>query len=195
LYVFQNRFMASQQNDKNEVKKRQVLLTDIQSNDNHKVLKAIQSMEAHGHASIVEPMLAVWFKTEDEEIDQAMQNFFGDLKDSTTSAAMMEFLNATDSSDFRRKILTAIWNSKVDYSNYLKDFVRLAAEGDFLEALECLTVIENLDGPFPEDQFLESQLHLKNYLENRKESTDHKAELMSEIAMVIREFEKNQFDV
>ena len=106
----------------------------------------------------------------------------------------MEVLLNEETEVFRIKILTSIWNSKVDYSDYLAQFVKLAAEGGFMETLECLTVIENLDGPFEEEQFFESQIALKNYLDNRKSSNDEKAQLMSEIALLIKDLEENHDD-
>lgn len=187
--------MTETKNKKELSKKIQILLNDMSSGETANSVRAIKSMEAHGSASVIHPMLELWFSNQDAEIDKAMQNFFNDLKESATRVPMMEKLNSTTSHAFRIKMLTSIWNSKVDYSDYLKDFVRLASQGDFLEALECLTVIENLDGPFSEDHFLEAQLYLKDYLEARKESNNHKAEIMSEIAVLLKEFESGQIDL
>jgi hypothetical protein len=63
----------------------------------------------------------------------------------------------------------------------------LASQGDFLEALDCLTIIENMSGPFDESQLLESQLLLKEYVEERAPQTDQKAQIMSEIAWFVKE--------
>ena len=81
-----------------------------------------------------------------------------------------------------------VWNSKLDYSSFLADFVEVAIEGNFIIALECLTVLENLEGPFEEHQLLESQLHLKEYIaSDRSMEDDQKTTVISEIALYIRE--------
>ena len=42
-------------------------------------------------------------------------------------------------------------------------------------------------GPFEESQLLESQLLLKEYIEDRAPQSDQKAQIMSEIAFFIKE--------
>ena len=58
-------------------------------------------------------------------------------------------------------------------------------------ALECLTVLENLKGPFEEHQLLEAQLHLREYISSdRTMEDDQKTTIISEIALFIREQEE-----
>ncbi len=174
--------------------KVQQLLLDIQSGDTTKVIKAIRGLESHGNNSALEPLLHFWKTVTNSDIDRELSEFFAALKDTDSRHEIMEVLLNEEVEDFRIKILASIWNCKVDYSDYLAQFVTLAAEGGFMEALECLTVIENLDGPYEEEQFFESQIALKNYLENRKSSTDEKAQLMSEIAIIVKDLEDNHDD-
>jgi len=44
-----------------------------------------------------------------------------------------------------------------------------------------------MPGPFEEHQLLESQLYLKDYLDNRNEEENQKNQLISEIALFIKE--------
>ncbi|MBU2020390.1 MAG: hypothetical protein KJ941_12150, partial [Bacteroidetes bacterium] len=81
--------------------------------------------------------------------------------------------------------------NKLDFTAYLPDFVALATEGDFFEAFECLTVIENLEGPFEETQILESQLYLKEFLEGEKGKSEQKDKIVSEIAVLLKDFDQN----
>lgn len=175
-------------------KKVQQLLLDIKSGDSTKVIKAIRGLESHGNNSALEPLLEYWKTVTDSDIDRELSEFFASLKDTDSRHEVMEVLLNEETEVFRIKILTSIWNSKVDFSDYLAQFIKLAAEGGFMETLECLTVIENLDGPFEEEQFFESQIALKNYLDNRKSSTDEKAQLMSEIAIILKDLEDNHDD-
>jgi hypothetical protein len=57
-----------------------------------------------------------------------------------------------------------------------------------MEALECLTILENLEGPFEEHHLLEAQLHLREYAQSdRAHEEDRKTNIISEIAMFIQE--------
>lgn len=62
--------------------------------------------------------------------------------------------------------------------------------------MNILTIIENLEGPFEESDILEAQLHLKEYLELGAKD-DQKAILISEIALLIKNFNEElaDFDV
>ena len=84
--------------------------------------------------------------------------------------------------------------TKVDFSDYIDDFVLIATNGNFMEALDCLTIIENLEGPFMEENILECQLHLKAYLEKDHPKDDQKAHVLSEIAIKIKEFNEQLID-
>jgi hypothetical protein len=101
----------------------------------------------------------------------------------------MDLLEDPELQEVRHILLSAIWNMKVDFSNYIDDFVEIATKGTFMEALDCLTIIENLEGPFLEEDILESQLHLKNYLESNPPIDEQRAHLLSEIALKIKEID------
>lgn len=175
-------------------KKNQQLLFEIQSGEVIKANKAIKGLESHGSNEVLEPLLKFWKTATNSDIDHELSEFFAALKDTDSRHEIMKVLLNEKAEDFRIKILASIWNCKVDYSDYLAQFVTLAAEGGFMESLECLTVIENLDGPYEEEQIFESQIALKNYLDNRKSSTDEKAQLMSEIGRIIKDLEDNHDD-
>ncbi len=62
-------------------------------------------------------------------------------------------------------------------------FTRIAVDGDYMEALEALTVIENLEGPFEEHTVLESLLKLKTYLD--EDVDEEKKTLISTIQQIV----------
>ena len=55
--------------------------------------------------------------------------------------------------------------------------------------------IENMEGPFMEEDILESQLHLKRYLEGEGQQNEQKAHLLSEIALLIKDINQNLTDL
>jgi hypothetical protein len=88
-------------------------------------------------------------------------------------------------------LVASCWQNKLDFTPFLPDFVALATEGDFFEAFECLTVIENMEGPFEETQILESQLYLKEFLQSDKGKNDQKDQIISEIAILLKYFDQD----
>jgi hypothetical protein len=179
----------SSANSKN--KKVSALVADLKSGNQEKILGAIKSLQAHGDVSVLEPMVEILLQEKDSKIGQTIINFLSDLKDSGSAEIMIEIIKNDKFIPLRKELLTTVWSSKVDYSYYLAEFVAMAVDGDFMEALDCLTILENLEGPFEERHILEAQLHLKDYLENRESTNDQKAQIMSEIALLIKDFDQD----
>lgn len=175
-------------------KKVERLIADLKSEKQQIVLNALTALHAEGDQSVLEPVLSLLLSTKDDKIKLAIINLFSDLKDSTVIEPMIQILKSESYRSIRQDLLATIWNSPLDYSYYLPEFVELAAEGSFMEALECLTIIENLEGPFEERHVLEAQLHLKDYVESNPPKDDQKAKIMSEIALLIKDLNDMDFD-
>ncbi len=178
---------------KKQSQKLQSILIDLHSGDEKKASKAIKSLEAHGNATVIKDLAECLLNTSSEVNKSEIMELLSSLKDSTIAVEMIEVITDEHFLEVRQPLLSTVWNMKVDFSNYIDDFVQIAVEGDFLEALDCLTIIENLDGPFLEEDILECQLHLKNYLESG-ERDDQKTHILSEIAIKLKEFDQSLMD-
>ncbi|MEJ6616731.1 MAG: hypothetical protein QNL61_07445 [Crocinitomicaceae bacterium] len=174
--------------------KLQAILNDLQSKDEKKVSKAIKSLESHGNAHAIKSLAEVLLSSDSEQNKNEVLELLSSLKDTSTVVEMIEVIADKTFLPIRQALLSTIWNMKVDFSDYVDDFVEIAAKGDFLEALDCLTIIENLEGPFMEENILECQLHLKNYMEVPGAKDERKAEILSEIAIKIRDFNQDLQD-
>lgn len=172
-----------------------LLIADLRSEDPKKVKKAIKSLEVHGNATVIKPLFHALKEGALPEKDQAkILELLCSLKDTSVVPEIMDVLEDEELLDVRSIALTAIWNMKVDFSGYIDDFVLIATQGTFMEAIDCLTIIENMDGPYMEENILEAQLHLKNYLEKGDRSDAQKSEILSEIAIIIKEINMNLMD-
>lgn len=170
------------------------ILSDLHSEDEKKVSKAVKSLESHGNAHAIRSLAEALLKSKSEKNKSEIIELLSSLKDTSTIVEMIEVLTDEMFLPIRQQLLMTIWNMKVDFSNYIDDFVEIAVNGDFMEALDCLTIIENLEGPFMEENILECQLHLKNYLEKPGEKDPQKAHILSEIAIKIKEFNEDLQD-
>lgn len=171
-----------------------LIIADLYSDDPKKVKKAIKSLEVHGNATVIKPLFTILKEGLPDKLQSQLVELLCSLKDTSIVVEVMEVLEDKEMLEMRPLVLTTIWNMKVDFSDYIDDFVQIAAKGSFIEAIDCLTIIENLDGPFMEENILESQLHLKDYLEKGDRSDAQKAEILSEIAIFIKETNMNLID-
>lgn len=180
--------------EKRKDKKIQSIIGDLVSGNEQKFTGAINALQSLGSGSLI-PELAKLLRADlTGKNRNELVELFNDLKDTDAIPFMMDVVKDDNNADIRQVLLTTIWSSKLDYSQYLPDFVSIATEGDFMEALECLTIIENLEGPFSEQLILESQLHLRDYVQDNSPKDPQKAQIMSEIALFIKDLNENDGD-
>ena len=161
-------------------------LKQFESNTETDVLSALKIFEQQGDISIL-PAVFEKLRSCEMSIERALLGFLSDIQRIEAKAIIIQFLSEEKEQVLRQKVLTSIWNSKLTYDEHLPFFVMLASTGDFMQALECLTIIENMQGPFAEHELLESQLVLKEYVEEAKSEDEQKRHIMSEIAWFIKE--------
>lgn len=171
-------------------KKLKQLVADLFVKDDKKVIKTIKLLEAEGSADVLRPMVELYLENKSDTINGKLIEFLSKLSDSSATEEMINIIRDDKYSRVRQDILNTMWQSKLDYSPFLADFVAIASEGTFLEAFECLTIIDNLEGPFQENQTLEAQLYLKEYLETEKGKEEQRDEIVSDIAVLIRDFDQ-----
>ena len=187
--------MDSQKKDKEKERKKKVgqLIKDLNTKVPEKISSALEGLQSHGDSSVIESILNVWLSGINEQNTNEVTNFLNDIKYSDSADFIMEAIKNKKYASLRQQLLNIVWNSKVDYSEFLVDFISIAVHGDFMETLECLTIIENLEGPFQEYQLLESQVILSEYAEVKSKSKQ-KAQLMSEIAVILKDIEANHVE-
>lgn len=179
-------------------KKRQAkiktVLHDIKVGKIKKVTAGLSALKTIGDDDVILPLLELLNKGVQPEVEAAIVLFIEDIKSSTSAKSVMTIITNNAFKKIRLPLLTTIWNSKVDYSDYLFDFVKIAIDHDLLYAFECLTIIENLTGPFEENQILEAQMALRAYAEKQQENQQEdeaKVEIMVTISEYIDDIDRN----
>ena len=92
----------------------------------------------------------------------------------------------TISSFFVLMVISLIWSSNLDAEEHLTLIVKAAIEGDFIVALEALTLIENLETINNESIIIESMILINEYL---SEKDDDKIDLIKSMLDVLKHFE------
>ena len=170
------------------------LLADLNSGNASKISGALKSLKVNGDISIIRPLIDLLKTDLSHQTETEILTFLGDVNVSKATSEIISILKDYQYVDQRQQVLSTIWNSKLDYSEFIAEFVEIACEGNFMEALECLTILENLEGPFEEHHILESQLHLKDYLEDTNPKDPQKLQIMGEIALLIKAFDLDTDD-
>jgi hypothetical protein len=85
---------------------------------------------------------SLYNKTDDYPIKKAIEGFMNDLKDQSASEEVIIEIRKRWKADTISMLVSSCWQSGLDYSKYSTDFAKIFLEGDYVTAVECLTVIE-----------------------------------------------------
>ncbi|WP_107038297.1 hypothetical protein [Brumimicrobium mesophilum] len=184
--------MASAERAAEKREKIKLILKDINSGEDTKIIEGLKALKVNGDDNVILPIVDAWNKGVSPETEEEIITFIGDIKSTSSAQTIMDILLNDEYNDIHLPLLSTIWNSKVDYSEYIVDFVSLAVQYDFLVALECLTIIENMEGPFEEHHILDSEIILREFAENHQENEtqeEKKVQMILEISKLVKEFD------
>ena len=174
--------------DKNaEKKKIKTLIADLRPGDEQRQLQAIKGLKVHGDHTVVKPLLDVLLNTDSENVRKEIISVLNTVKLTSVPPVIASALTNANYKPIRQILLSSIWNSGLDYREYLKEIVIAAVQGEMMDALECITIIENTEGEFSEEQLYDAQLVLKEYLVENKDDISPKNNLLFEISQLLQE--------
>lgn len=167
--------------------KRNQLLLDLKADSDLKFSAAIIELASVGDLSVIPELIDILKQKAGTNQQKQLAKFLSDIQISGAADIFIEEIKKEENGEVLRIILPILWESKLDFSEYLAEFVEFGIAGDYLVALDCLTIIENMPGPFSESQLLEAQLHLKEFVENKSQNDERKMQILSEIALFIKD--------
>jgi hypothetical protein len=88
-------------------------------------------------------LTAFYDKTEDFSIRKSIAGFMNDLKDQSACKEIIEEIRKQWKSDTISMLVSSCWQSGLNYSDYSLDLAKVFIKGDYITAVECLTVIED----------------------------------------------------
>ena len=168
-------------------KKIKSLLLDLQGVDHAKQVKAIKSLKVHGTDAVLEPLLLVLAETDDDQIRKEIIDLINTTKSSTAPSIIADAMVDKRFANIRHDLLISVWSSGLDYRPNLSAIVSAAIEGEMMEALECITIVENMDGGFTEDQLFDPILVLKEYIVANKNEKSPKMDMLREVLALLQQ--------
>jgi hypothetical protein len=118
------------------------ILKDLWSADDLLVLKTLGRLRTAGNLTYIPDLLKLLSQTGSEIIEKELIIFLADIKEQGVVPLVAAGLKKPGLARARAGILSAIWQSGLDYSSHTDLFIQLFIEGDYLVALESFTVIE-----------------------------------------------------
>lgn len=167
-------------------KKLLVHLKNLESGSNAEVLASIRTIRDEGNENAIPFLVKTLVTNPSEDIKNEISNLLFDLKNEKALPALIMAILNPENKEYKRLLISACWESGLDCSPYLKAFVEMAVDADYLETIECLTVIENMKGPFNQEALEES---IKIALDAADEDPS-RFELLNSIWEILVDFRK-----
>lgn len=171
---------------RSELKESEVeLLEAIESDNPIIVSNAVQRIREQGNCRILPEVLKILSRTEDSNVEAKIVEILFDLKDQECAPIIINKIREQKLEDYHTFLVATFWQSSLDGSEYLSDFVDVAIRGSYLICLESLTVIENFDATFNQDEIIECNADLEEAIQD--EQNHDKKTLLVHLQEVINE--------
>ena len=151
--------------------------SDFFSADEQVVLHALQRCREQGNRSLLEPLIALYARTDSQTVRQEAADMLNSVKVDQAEEVFMDAALNPDMLGVRRDILSFMWNSGVQPVGWLKDLTNIALTGTLEEVIECITLVESMDDEFPEEQVMDSAQQVRLYL--AQAPADEKSKLLA----------------
>jgi HEAT repeat protein len=160
------------------------IISHFKSDDAKVVLEAIKKNRKEGNAISFQALLELLKDTDGPNVEAAIIEFLYDLKDEESIPVLIKAIQDEEYSFYQSFLVATFWQSAIDGSPYLDLFVKTAINGDYMTSLEALTVVENFDSAFSQDELLDLESDLLEAIEDMEDG-DKKVLLVS-LADVVR---------
>ena len=161
------------------------LLKSLQSGDESEVLNAIKTLRSKGSASTVEAIIALLGDQPSQAILDEVSSYLFDLQDDVGLQPIIDAIGNEQFTQHKSLLISALWQSAVDASDHLLFLVELLERASYQETLEVITVIENLKGPFMEEEAIESVSRLDEII--YEEQDEQKRNLLISLNEVLNQ--------
>ena len=171
--------MSTQQRVINQLKE------DLSSSNDSVITKALTKTRAKGNEQLINPLIELYTKTQNQKIKEEIKSIFSELKNKDILDFLLPQLSE-GSNEVKELILFSIWSSGIDMTDHIPELIEVSCSGDYMVILEALTVLENLEGPFNEDDLFQANTLLQQYLYESEDSKEK--ELIKSMYDIVLEF-------
>jgi HEAT repeat protein len=171
--------MSTQQRVINQLKE------DLSSSNDSVITKALTKTRAKGNEQLIDPLIELYTKTENQKIKEEIKSIFSELKNKDILDFLLPQLSE-GSNEVKELIFFSIWSSGIDMTDHIPELIEASCSGDYMVILEALTVLENLEGPFNEDDLFQANTLLQQYLYESEDSKEK--ELIKSMYDIVLEF-------
>ena len=146
---------------------------------------AIRKLREKGNQKTITAVLSLLVERPSANVLEEIRRFLFDLKNDAAIEPLIETIGDSRFAEFKSLLISTFWQSSLDGSDHLLFFIEQAYQASYEELLEIITVIENLNGPFTEDEILNGVTILNEFME--EEDDEQKRNLLISMVEVLNQ--------
>ena len=87
----------------------------------------------------------------------------------------------------RQDLLISVWSTGLNFNKFMGEIAAATVDGELMEAIECITILENLEEALDEDEIMDALLIFKSYLVDAKDKNESKNGIIKEIVLMLQD--------
>ena len=148
-------------------------MKDLRHTNDQKVKAALAQAREHGDATWVKPLLEAYAGRQEDAIREEMRDLLSTMKISSSEQVFVDALGDISFAHIKPDLLSFLWNCGFTCDGRLARVAEVACEGDFQQAFEGVTLIEQVESVVDEKDLLEAQVIVGEALQSEEKSEIH----------------------
>ncbi|MEE2920106.1 MAG: hypothetical protein VYA72_07895 [Bacteroidota bacterium] len=149
------------------------MIKDLTHANNQKVKAALAEARDHGDVTWVKPLLEAYAGRQEDALREEMRDLLSTMKISSAEQVFADALVDSAYGHIKSDVLSFLWNCGFTCDGRLARVAEVASEGDFQQALEGATLIEQVESVVDEKDLLEAQVLVGEALQDNDRSGIH----------------------
>ena len=134
--------MRKEDYNSKEITQKQLVSALANSSDD-KVLSMLIDLKVHGEVFYLNTLLNMLTGERSTLLKKALVDFISDIKIKEAAPIIVNYIEQHAKTKDVSMVITASWQSRLDFSGFLPIFIKLLIEGSYKSSFEAFTVIEN----------------------------------------------------
>jgi len=148
-------------------------MKDLKHANNQKVKAALTQAREYGDATWVKPLLEAYAGRQEDALREEMKDLLSTMKISSSEQVFLDALADINFAHIKSDVLSFLWNCGFTCDGRLARIAEVACEGDFQQAFEGVTLMEQVETVVDEKDLLEAQVLVGEALEFENKSDIH----------------------
>lgn len=133
-------------------KKEEKYISNLTSGNEQLISDTLEEIREEGNSTLLPYLIDLLNDTKNEEVNKLVYGLLCELKQTSSIPVIIEAINNEKYIGIQETLLRICWENGLDYSPYLSTFIDIVINGDFMNAFEAFTIIENMEGIFHKDE-------------------------------------------